>query len=100
MDIQAVSGAATVAIGSAIVFFVAAKSWQLLAGVMSGSPDFADSIMSEAAQRFRDELTSLSRSQSTWLGAALVFVVIYSMAMLFREPKLFEAILNGSYGSC
>ena len=90
MDIQAVSGAATVAIGSAIVFFVAAKSWQLIAGAMSGSPDFADSIMSEAAQRFRDELTSLSRSQSTWLGAALVFVVIYTMVMLFREPKLFE----------
>ena len=89
MDIQAVSGAATVAIGSAIVFFVAAKSWQLLAAAMSGTPDFADSIMSEAAQRFRDELRSLSRSQSTWLGAALVFVVIYTMAMMFRAPKLF-----------
>ena len=77
------------AIGSAIVFFVAAKSWQLLTGAVSGTPDFADSIMSEAAQRFRDELNSLSRAQSTWLGAALVFVVMYSIAILFREPKLF-----------
>ena len=77
------------AIGSAIVFLVAAKSWQLLSGAISGTPDFADSIMSEAAQRFRDELQTLSRAQSTWLGAALVFVVIYSMAMMFREPQLF-----------
>ena len=90
MDIQAVSGAATVAIGSAGLFFVAARSWQMLSGAISGTPDFADSIMSEAAQRFRDELQSLSRAQSSWLGAVLVFIVMYTTAMLFRVPRLFE----------
>lgn len=89
MDIQAVSGAATVAIACAIVFLLVAKSWQLLASVFSGAPNFADSITSEAAQRFRDELKLLSRVQSTWLGTALVFIVMYGAAMVFKGPELF-----------
>jgi len=89
MDIQAVSGAATVAIVCAIVFLIAAKSWHLLTNALSGSPNFADSIMSEAAQRFRDELKALSRSQSSYLGAALVFVVIYIATIAFNGPELF-----------
>jgi len=89
MDIQAVSGAATIAIGCAFVFLLVAKSWHLLSRTWSGNPNFADSIMSEAAQRFRDELKQLSRAQSSYLGAALVFVVIYGSAMAFQGPKLF-----------
>ena len=89
MDIQAVSGAATVAVACAIVFLIAAKSWHLLANVFSGHPNFADSIMSEAAQRFRDELKRLSRTQSSYLGAALVFIVIYVSAIAFQGPELF-----------
>ena len=89
MDIQAVSGAATVAIACAIVFLLVAKSWHLLSNVFMGHPNFADSIMSEAAQRFRDELKQLSRAQSTYLGAALVFVVMYVAATAFDGPELF-----------
>jgi hypothetical protein len=89
MDIQAVSGAATVAIVCAFIFLIAAKSWQLISAAFSGSPNFADSIMSEAAQRFRDELKQLSRAQSTYLGTLLVFVVMYSAAMAFQGPELF-----------
>jgi len=89
MNIQAISGAATVAIVCAIVFLVAARSWQLLTRVLSGHPNFADSIMSEAAQRFRDQLTQLSRDQATYLGTGLVFVVMYVAAMHFQGPELF-----------
>ncbi len=89
MDIQAVSGAATIAIGWAFVFLLVAKSWHLLSGVWSGNPNFADSIMSEAAQRFRDELKQLSRAQSSYLGAVLVFIAIYGSAMAFQGPQLF-----------
>jgi Nuclease-related domain len=89
MDIQAVSGAATVAIACAIVFLLVAKSWHVLSNVFSGQPNFADSIMSEAAQRFRDELKQLSRAQSTYLGATLVFVVMYIAAIAFQGPELF-----------
>ena len=90
MDIHAVSGAATVALACAAVFLAAARSWQLLAEMLAGTPDFADSITSEAAQRFRDELGRLTRAQAAWLGAALVFVVIYCMAMQLRQPRLFD----------
>ncbi len=89
MDIQAVSGAATVAVACAIVFLLVAKSWHLISSVFSGHPNFADSIMSEAAQRFRDELKQLSRTQSSYLGAALVFVVMYVSAIAFQGPELF-----------
>ncbi|MDJ0941070.1 MAG: hypothetical protein QNJ00_15025 [Woeseiaceae bacterium] len=90
MDLQAVSGAATVAIACAIVFLLAARSWQLLSRVLSAHSSFADSIMSEAAQRFRDELSRLSRDQSTYLGTGLVFVVMYVAATAFNGPELFE----------
>ena len=89
MDIQAVSGAATVSIACAIVFLVAAKSWHLVSNALSGNRNFADSIMSEAAQRFRDELQQLSRSQSTYLGSGLVFIVMYAAAIAFQAPDLF-----------
>lgn len=89
MDIQAVSGAATVAVACAIVFLLAAKSWHLLARVFTGHPNFADSIMSEAAQRFRDELDRLSRKQSTYFGTALVFAVMYAVTISFQGPELF-----------
>lgn len=89
MDIQAISGAASIAVACAIVFLLAAKSWQFFSGMLSGHPNFADSIMSEAAQRFRDQLQILSREQSTYLGAGLVFVVMYVAASSFQGPKLF-----------
>ncbi|MDH3747499.1 MAG: hypothetical protein OER97_04780 [Gammaproteobacteria bacterium] len=89
MDIQAISDAATVAVACAIVYLIVAKSWQILSRVFTINPSFADSIMSEAAQRFRDQLQLLSRRQSTYLGAGLVFVVMYSAASLFQGPQLF-----------
>ncbi len=90
MDIQAISAAATIAIACAIVFLLAARSWQVLSRSLSTHSRFADSIMSEAAQRLRDELSELSRKQSTYLGAALVFVVMYTVGAAFKSPNLFE----------
>lgn len=90
MNIQAVSGAATIAVVCALIFFFAAKSWYILSRVLSGHPDFADSIMCEAAQRFRDEVQRLRYKQSSYLGAGLVFVVIYLATTIFPTPKLFD----------
>lgn len=90
MDIEAVSGAAGIAIACAMVFLLAARSWDALARLLSGHPNFADSMTSEAAQRFRDEIRTLSRRQSTYLGAALVFVVMYVAASAFDSPPLFR----------
>jgi hypothetical protein len=89
MDIQAIGASATVAFFCAIAFILAIKSWHALTRVLSGHPNFADSIMSESAQRFRDELQSLSRRQSTYVGAALVFGIMFAAAALLEGPALF-----------
>ena len=89
MDIEAVSGAATVATSCTVVFILAAKSWQLLARSWDSHPHFSDNILREAAQRFRDELNRLSNSQSTYLGGALVFFVIYGVAYTLQARQLF-----------
>lgn len=90
MDIQAISDAGTIAIACAFVFLVAARFLERLLRAFSATPSFSDSIMSEAAQRFRDQLKLLSIRQSTYLGTLLVFLVMYGVAFIFRAPRLFE----------
>lgn len=90
MNIEAISGSATVAIACTFVFLLVAKSWQLVARSLSTHPNFPDAIMREAAQRFRDELEALSRKQSTYLGAGVMFVCIFAVANTFEAHQLFE----------
>ncbi len=90
MDIESFSGAATVALASTVLFVLIAKSWQLVARNVGATPNFSDSIMREAAQRFRDEFDRLSRSQSTYLSAALVFVVLFVAAYALRAERIFD----------
>ena len=71
MNIEAISGAATVALTSTILFLLVAKSWSALNRTVGSTPSFADSIMRESAQRFRDELERLTSSQSIYLSGAL-----------------------------
>jgi hypothetical protein len=89
MDIEAISGAATVALASTLIFVLVAKSWQRLSRSVGSSTKFANSIMHEAAQRFRDEFDRLTSSQSTYLSAGLVFVVLYSSAYVLNAERLF-----------
>jgi hypothetical protein len=80
MDIDAISAAATVALTSTILFLLVAKSWSALSRNVGSTPSFADSIMHEAAQRFRDELDRLSSSQAIYLSGTLVFLVLFAAA--------------------
>jgi hypothetical protein len=89
MDIEAFSGAATVALTSTILFLLVAKFWNAVSRTVSSGPYFADSIMHEAAQRFRDELDRLTTSQSTYLGGALVFAVLFTAAYILQARRLF-----------
>lgn len=89
MDIEAISGAATVALTSTILFLLVAKSWIILSRSVSSTPAFADSIMREAAQRFRDELDRLSSSQAIYLSGALVFLVLFLAAYILKAQSLF-----------
>jgi len=89
MDIESFSGAATVALASTVVFVLVTKSWQILSRTVGSSPNFADSIMREAAQRFRDEFERLSSTQSTYLSAGLVFLVLFAAAHVLNAERLF-----------
>ena len=89
MDIDAISGAATVALTSTILFLLVAKSFSALSRTVGSTPSFADSIMHEAAQRFRDELERLSSSQAIYLSGALVFLVLFIAAYVLQAQVLF-----------
>ena len=89
MDIEGFSGAATVALASTIVFVLVTKSWQLLSRTVGSQPSFADSIMREAAQRFRDEFDRLTSNQAIYLCAALVFVVLFVAAYFLNAERLY-----------
>lgn len=89
MDIEAVSGAATVAVTSTVVFLLIAKFWSAFSRTVGSGPDFADSIMHEAAQRFRDEFEKLSASRSIYLGGVLVFATLFTAAYVLRAQELF-----------
>ena len=89
MDLEAISGAATVALTSALLFIFVAKMWHLLNRSLASSQAFSDSIMREAAQRFRDEFDRLSRNQSMYLGSALVFAMLFVTAYVLEADRLF-----------
>lgn len=89
MELEAISGAATVALTSTIVFLLIAKTWNAVSRTMSSTPSFSDRIMHEAAQGFRDELDRLSSSQSIYLSGALVFVMLFIAAYLLQAKHLF-----------
>jgi len=90
MDIESFSGAATVALASTIVFLLISKSWQIISRTVSSTSSFSDSIMREAAQRFRDEFDRLSTAQSTYLSAGLVFVVLFVAAYALNAERLYS----------
>jgi len=90
MDLEGISGAATVALTSALLFIIVAKMWQILNRSLASSHAFSDSIMREAAQRFRDEFDRLSRNQSLYLGSALVFAMLFATAYILEADRLFS----------
>jgi hypothetical protein len=89
MEIDAISGAATIALSSTIIFLLIAKSWHVFAQSVA-STRFPNSIMLEAAQRFRDELEQLAREQSVYLISGLVFTVIFFVFYLLPPIGLFD----------
>jgi uncharacterized membrane protein len=89
MELQAIGGAATVALASALVFLLVAKTWNAVSRTISSTPSFSGRIMHEAAQRFRDELDRLTCSQSTYLSALLVFAMLFLAAYVLQAERLF-----------
>lgn len=92
MDLAALSGPTTIALAGTIVFLLIVKSWHVLSQSIVATTHFPDSIMFEAAQRFRDQLERLGREQTIYLSAALVFAVIFVVTFLFPPQGMFEEL--------
>jgi hypothetical protein len=90
MNLAALSGPVTIALAGTIVFLLILKSWHVLAQSIVVTTRFPNSIMFEAAQRFRDKLERLGREQSIFLIATLVFAVIFAITYLFPPLGMFE----------
>ncbi len=94
MNLEALSGAASIALVSTFVFLLLAKSWHAISKSVGGAGSFRGSIMLEAAQRFRDEMDGLTRRLHIYLTCALVFVVIFSVSYLLRPEDVFNNLPN------
>jgi hypothetical protein len=90
MDIYGISGAATVAIASSAVFVLVARSWQAVSQAIGTRYKLRNGLMLETAQRFRDEFKRQSSKLSTYLGASLVFVVLFVAAYELDAERLFK----------
>ena len=91
MDLTVLGGAVTIALASASLFLVAVKSWTAVTD--SGTRTrFPDSIMQEAAQRFRDEYDRAGREQATYLVTTLVFAVVFFISYLLPPAGLFDNV--------
>ena len=89
MSIEAISAAATIALATSIGYLLIAKSWSVLNKIVGEYSRFNDSIMQEAAQRFRDEFNRLSASQSIYFSGLLVFGMLFTAAYVLEAQKLF-----------
>jgi hypothetical protein len=94
MTLQAISSAATIALASTIVILLAVKSWHLVAQPFANMSSFPDSIMVEAAQRFRDQLERLKGEQALYLTLTLMFLVTFGIAVVLRPQDTYGALPN------
>lgn len=90
MEIESISGAAMVALASTLTYVAVATSWQFLTRALNPDPAFSRTMMHEAAQRFRDEMDRLARTQSVYLSGTLVFAVLFVAAYELDADRIFS----------
>jgi hypothetical protein len=88
MDIEALSGAATIALLGSMLFALAGRTWIALGRVSASRMPFAHRLLAEAAQRFRDEFDLLGQKQAVLLASACVFVMLFAISWLSGLARL------------
>jgi len=88
MDLTVLGGAATVALACAVIFLLVVRSYAAFTHTVT-STAFPNSIMLEAAQRFRNDIDRLGKDQSSYLATGLVFAVIFFIIALLPPIELF-----------
>jgi len=91
MELTALGGAATIALVSAIFFLLVVKGFSAFTRT-TASTRFPESIMLEAAQRYRDEIAKQGQEQSVYLASGLVFTVIFSVSYLLPPEGMFDDV--------
>lgn len=88
MDMEALSGAATIALLGSMLFALAGRTWIALSRVSASRMPFAHRLLAEAAQRFRDEFDLLGQKQAVLLASAGVFVMLFAVSRLSGLDRL------------
>lgn len=97
MTLEAISGAAAVALAVAAAFLLLSLPAHWLLRSRRPSSRFAAAIMPEPAQRFRDALAALHRRQRLIAGGALAFAAAFAAGMLLM-PRVRPDILPAWLG--
>jgi hypothetical protein len=98
MNIETFSAAATVAMTTTVAFLLIARSFSTVNRRLGNASRFPDSIMHEAAQRFRDELDRISASQSIYFAGILVFAMLFAAACVLQAEALFAGYPSWQLG--
>lgn len=86
MELEAIGGAASIALLGSAVFALTARGWIALNRGRAWRPPFP--LLPEAAERFRDEFELLGRKQSALLASALVFAVFFAVAWVIDAARV------------
>jgi hypothetical protein len=91
MELEAIGGAACLALLGGAVFALTARAWIALTHRPVGRPPFSRLLLPEAAQRFREELDLLGSKQSALLASTLTFTVLFAFALLGDGSRILAA---------
>lgn len=90
MELQAIGGAASIALLGSAVFALTARAWIALCHGRAGRQPFSHLLLPESAQRFRTQLDLLGSKQSALLASALVFGLLFAFAWLSGAGRLLD----------
>lgn len=88
MELEAIGGAASLALLGSAVFALTARAWVSLARSRLARAPFSELLLPEPAQRFREELDVLGSKQSVLLASALAFAVLFAFAWLSGGSRI------------
>lgn len=91
MDVQAISGAATVAIVSTLIFLGLSLLGTVGSRLLPAPRFFRDAISRESGHRYRDALQRTERAQRTSIFAILLFSALFVTAYWLNASSLYDA---------
>ena len=88
MELEAIGGAASLAVLGSAAFALTARAWIALGRNRVSRPPLSHLLLPEPAQRFRDEFELLGSKQSALLASALAFAVLFTFALLSGASRI------------